>query len=429
MYFLDEVKEWVCEDNQAVALSFDCDFGCDDGTCAPPPWIQEQKLVASDAYGGQMLGSSAAIDGNVAILGAVGDDDLGDESGSAYIYRFDGNEWIEEQKLLASDGAEDDQFGYSVSISGNVAVVSAPFDDDLASDSGSAYIYRFNGTDWVEEQKLVVSDGVAADRFGRSVSVFDDVIMVGASGVSGANGRNYGAVYVFRLDGSVWIQQQKLLTSDGAKSDSFGWSVSVSNNTVLVGAKGNDDHGLSSGSAYVFSFNGVDWSGEQKLTASDAEQWEQFGWSVDVASDVAVIGANQDNDSGLNSGSAYVFRFNGVNWIEEKKLLASDGAEGDKFASIVSIDGNTAVVGAQFHDWEGSTDLGAAYVYRFNGIDDWIEERKFKGDDSYRLDEFGSAVAVSENKTLVGALGEDHHYMSTGSAYIFRSTEDEVRRI
>ncbi|MBU1103413.1 MAG: FG-GAP repeat protein [Nanoarchaeota archaeon] len=417
---LDEVKEWVCEDNQAVALSIDCDFGCFDGACAPPPWIQEQKLVASDAYGGDTLGSSAAMDGDVAILGATGDDDLGDESGSAYIYRFDGVDWSEGQKLLASDGAAGDKFGYSVSISGNVAVVGAYYDDDLGSNSGSAYVYRFNSTNWVEEQKLNAFDGEWNDQFGKSVSISDDVILIGASLASDTSNPRCGAAYVFRFNGSSWIQEKKLLASDGTLFDSFGSAVFVSGNVAFIGAVADDDNELNSGSTYLFSFNGADWIEEQKLTASDGAQSEQFGWSVAVSDGVAVIGANRDNDLGLDSGSAYVFRFDGVNWVEESKLLASDGAAGDDFGSIVSISGNTTVIGAHLNG-ELGWKAGATYVYRFDGLT-WVEEQKLASEDIYPLDEFGSAVAIHDNKILVGTVGEDHYYMGTGAAYVFRAS-------
>ncbi|MBU0466613.1 MAG: FG-GAP repeat protein [Nanoarchaeota archaeon] len=392
-------------------------------------WIQEQKLVASDAYGGQMLGSSAAIDGDVAILGAPYDPTFsGSDPGSAYIYRFDGYEWIEEQKLLASDGVDDDQFGYSVSVSGDVAVVASPYDDDLGSDSGSVYVYRFNGVNWVEEQKLLASDGAASDKFGRSISVSDDVIVIGASSDDWAPcGNNCGAAYVFRFDGLSWVEEQKLLASDGASADSFGYSVSVSGNVAFVGALGVDDFGSMSGATYVFRYDGNQWIEKQKLTPIDAEQWIQFGYFVDVSGDVAVIGANRDNDHGSDSGSAYVFRFNGVDWVEESKLLASDGAVGDDFGSAVSVSGNTAVIGAHLNG-ELGWKAGATYVYRFDGLT-WVEEVKLLASDGYSLDEFGSAVAVCDDVIVVGAKGEDSLYMSTGAAYIFRSTENEIRNI
>ncbi|MFH1270291.1 MAG: FG-GAP repeat protein [Nanoarchaeota archaeon] len=425
---LDEVKEWVCQDGHAVALSFDCDFGCFDGACAPPPWIQEQKLVASDASGGDTLGSSAAIDGNVAILGATGNDDLGAASGSAYIYRFDGNNWIEEQKLLASDGADADKFGYSVSVSGDVAVVGSPYDDDLGSDSGSVYVYRFDGNEWVEEQKLVAPDGAATDRFGRSVSISNNAIVVGAVADDWAPcGSNCGSAYVFRFNNLSWVEEQKLTASDGAPTDYFGGAVSISDNIAVISAYADDDLGSTSGSAYVFLFNGVDWVEKQKLTASDGAQGDQFGYSVDVSGDVTVIGANHDSDLGMSFGSAYIFRFNGVDWVEESKLLTSNGVGGGEFGSTVSVSGNVAVIGAHLND-ELGPDTGAAYVYRFNGID-WTEEQKLASEDIYRFDEFGSAVAVCDDVIVVGAKGEDSGSMTTGAAYIFRSTEEEARDI
>jgi hypothetical protein len=179
-----------------------------------------------------------------------------------------GNDWMEEQKILASDGNAGDFFGYSVSISGDYAIVGATYGNGNVIDSGSAYIFKRDGTNWVEQQKLTASDGAANDWFGYSVSIDGDYAIVGAYG-DDDNGNASGSVYIFKWDGTNWVKHQKLLASDGDTNDQFGWSVSISGDYAIVGAIYDDDKGTNSGSAYIFQRDGVGWSQQAKILASD----------------------------------------------------------------------------------------------------------------------------------------------------------------
>ena len=241
----------------------------------------------------------------------------------------------EAAKLMASDGAATDGFGISVSLSGRVALVGADWHDDAGTNSGSAYVYRYNGTNWTEETKLLASDAAALDQFGHAVAVSGDVAVVGAWGDDDAGGLS-GSAYVYRYDGGTWLEEAKLTASNGAAEDYFGWSVSVCGDLVVVGAWANDEAGLESGSAYVYRHNGTTWLEEATLTASDAEEVAVFGWSVSVSADVVLVGAMWTADAGNSSGSAYVFRYDGGSWVEEVKLTASDAEELDWFGYSVS---------------------------------------------------------------------------------------------
>jgi hypothetical protein len=373
----------------------------------------ETKLLPSDGAADDWFGYVVSVDGNVALVGAVEDDDNGDDSGSAYVFRWNGSNWIQEQKLLASDGAAKDYFGTSVSISGDVALVGADWDDDKGANSGSAYVFRWNGSNWVEEQKLLASDGVSGDWFGGSVSIDGNVALVGAQG-NDDNEYNSGSAYVFRWNGSNWVEEQELLPSDGAAFDFCGESVSVDDNVALVGAVEDDDKGANSGSAYVFRWNGSNWVQEQKLLASDGAASDWFGESVSISGNVALVGAVEDDDNGDESGSAYVFRWNGSNWVQEQKLLPSDGAAYDWFGVSVSISGNAALVGAE-GDYGKS---GSAYVFRWNGSN-WVEEQKLVASDGAYYDYFGTSVSISSNVALVGADRNDDKGTSSGSAYVY----------
>ncbi|MDB4453702.1 thrombospondin type 3 repeat-containing protein [Pseudomonadales bacterium] len=318
-----------------------------------------------------------------------------------------------ENKLTASDGAPGDYFGYSVAIDGDTAVIGAKTDH---YGSGSAYVYvRSNGV-WSEQGKLTASDGAYGDDFGSSVSIDGDTVVISAHS-DDDNGTNSGLAYVYVRSNGVWSEQQKLTASDGAADDHFGISVSIDGDTAVIGAYGDDDNGTNSGSAYVYvRSNGV-WSEQQKLTASDGAEIDLFGGSVSIDGDTAVIGARLDDDNGNDSGSAYVYvRSNGV-WSEQQKITASDGSENDRFGYSVSIDGDTAVIGAQ---GDGSYS-GSAYVYvRSNGV--WTEQQKLTASDNAEADYFGASVSISGDTAVIGAYADDDNGNGSGSAYVFPLT-------
>ncbi len=328
-------------------------------------WLEKDKLLASDGTAGDLFGSSVSISGDYAIVGAKSDDDHGSYSGSAYIFKFDGATWVQQQKLHALDSTNGDYFGQSVSISGDYAIIGALFDDDNGNESGSAYIFNFDGTNWVQQQKLIASDGVADDCFGYSVSINGDHAIVGARD-DDDNGTNSGSAYIFKFDGTNWIQQAKLLASEGTMYDMFGNSVSISGNHAIVGAYADDVNGNESGSAYTFRFDGTNWNEQQKLLPSDCAAGDYFGYSVSISNDLAIVGAHWNDDKGSDSGSAYVFKFDGTDWIQQQKLLASDGAAGNGFGYSVSISSDLAIIGAAGDDDNGSGS-GSAYIFRFDG--------------------------------------------------------------
>ena len=270
----------------------------------------------------------------------------------------------EQQKLTASDGNAGDFFG-NMALDGGTAIIGAVLSDDAGANSGSAYVFRFDGSDWTEQQKLTASDGAAGDFFGGVLALDGATAMVTASG-DDDRGENSGSVYVFRFDGSDWTEQQKLTASDGDALDCFGCSVAISGDTAVMGAANDEAAGAFAGSAYIFRFDGSTWVEEAKVTASDASANAFFGVAAAISDDVAVIGALDD----FNAGSVYVFRFDGTHWIEEAKLTASDRATNDNFGNAIAISGETLVVGA----WGDEFFVGSAYVFRFDGSS-WVEER------------------------------------------------------
>ena len=322
--------------------------------------------------------------------------------------------WLEKAKLLASDGAASDWFGYSVSISGDYAIVGT--EQISRSVTGKAYIFKWDGTNWVQQQKLLASDGAAGDQFGYSVSISGDYAIGGARGSDG-NVIGSGAAYIFKRDGTTWSEQAKLTALDGADSDEFGYSVSISGDFAIVGAYGDDDNGDYSGSAYIFKRDGTNWVQQVKLTASDGAAEDCFGYSVSISTDYAIVGAMDDDDKGDYSGSAYIFRWDGTSWIEQQKLNASDGAAADNFGYSVSISGDLAIAGAVQYGY-GSSCIGKAYIFRWDGTS-WSQQTKLLASDGAAGDVFGCSVAISGDFAIVGAFGDDDKGSDSGSAYIF----------
>ncbi len=337
------------------------------------------------------------------------------------MYTRSGSSWTQQAKLLASDGAAGDRFGHAVAIDGDTAVVGARGNDDQGSLTGSAYVFTRSGSSWTQQAKLLPNDAAGADRVGRSVAVVDDTVLVSAH-LDDDQGTNSGSAYVFTRSDSSWSQQAKLLASDGAKADFFGLSVALDDDRALIGAWGDDDHGGQSGSAYVFTRAGSSWSQQAKLLASDGASDDRFGRSVALDDGTAVIGAIGDDDQGSFSGSAYVFTLSGSTWSQQAKLLADDGDSDDAFGSSVSVDGDTAAIGA-FWDEEQGSESGSAYVFDRNDAS-WSQRVKLLASDGDADDRFGRSVAAHGDTIIVGAPLDDDQGTRAGSAYTFISDRD-----
>ncbi len=327
-------------------------------------WDAGTKLVAPDAADADFFGGSVAISGDTVVVGAFGGDDAGLNSGSAYVFTRSDGVWDAGTKLLTADGAEFDEFGSAVAISGDTVVVGAAADDNLGlRNAGSAYVFTRSGGVWDSGTKVVAADGAADDGFGGSVAISGDTVVVGAALDDNAAGTDAGAAYVFTRSGGVWDAGTKVVAADGAAGDGFGGSVAISGDILVAGALADSDGGLGSGAAYVFTRSGAIWDVGTKLVSPDAADFDFFGRSVAIFGETVVIGVAFDDDAGINSGSAYVFTPSAESWVAETKLLAPDGGPTDEFGTSVAISGNTVVVGAAFDDLPAGTDAGSAYAF------------------------------------------------------------------
>jgi hypothetical protein len=290
-------------------------------------------------------------------------------------------------------------------------------DDDQGTNSGTVYVYRQDPSSWTLEQKLLAAAGHGFALFGASVALQGDVAVVGAP-QHGPPGGNGGAVYVFRRFGVEWIQEQKITAADASAGDEFGISVSIDGDRIAVGARKNDDAGINSGAVYVFRAQGFHWVQEQKVLANDGAALDQFGSSISLSGSALLVGAPLKDENGANSGTAYVFRREGETWVQEKKLRASDGSAADQLGSSVVLQGGLALVGAPEHDAAG-INAGAAYVFRFNGVT-WVEVQRMESSDAAAADALGLSLALSGDQVVLGAPGSDTAEVEAGSASFYQ---------
>jgi len=376
------------------------------------------KLLPSDGQGLDEFGISVDVSGDLAVVGAWNDDDNGTDSGSAYVFRFDGTSWVEEVKLLASDGAEGDNFGYAAAVAGNVVVVGARDDQDNGFRSGSVYVFRYDYEfgSWMEATKLTAFDGAPGDRFGISVGMDGAYVAVGAM-LDDDDGTESGSVYVYRGNGQDMVWEAKLRPTDGKAEGRFGSSVDVSGNRLAVGARGNGVGSLNvSGGAYVFRRDGLGWSQDAKLMQTPATHTGD-GPSVGIDWNLVVVGSPLSSLNGVSSGTAHVFRRGPVSWSHEAVLAPSDATPVDRFGASVGVSDGAVLVGSPFDDDRG-TDSGSAYVFRFDRSQ-WVEEYKLKAFFESSLERFGNAVRIEDGVAFVGSHFDDETGYGSGSVYVW----------
>ena len=466
-------------------------------------WTQEAYLKASQVSVNDQFGDTVAVSGDTVVVGASNEsssttgvnstpNESAPGSGAAYVFLRSGTTWTQQAYLKASEVINNhpflgDQFGISVAVSGDTVVVGASNEsssttgvnstpNESASQAGAAYVFVRSGTTWTQQAYLKASQVDASDTFGLSVAVSVDTVVVGGnledSSTTGVNSTpdesaaDSGAAYVFLRSGTTWTQQAYLKASNTPSSssgegDGFGNSVAVSVDTVVVGAPREDGSstGVNStpnelatdaGAAYVFVRSGTSWTQQAYLKASQVSAADQFGNSVAVSGDTVVVGAWEEdsstagvnstpNESGGQSGAAYVFVRSGTTWTQQAYLKASQVSAGDGFGFSVAVSVDTVVVGATIEDSsttgvnstpnESASGSGAAYVFVRSGTT-WTQQAYLKASQVNASDTFGQSVAVSGNTVVVGATGEASSTTgvnstpnelagSAGAAYVF----------
>lgn len=375
------------------------------------------------------------MEGNTLAVGVQGDDQ---GIGSVRVYVDDNSKDFEFQSLLRpSDGAIDDDFGRAVAMSGNFIIVGAQRHDAEGENSGAAYIFERSinndgDTEWSQVAKLTPPEPQADERFGISVSIQGKVAIVGANG-NDSNGENSGAAYLFTLQPNIigiegWTFTKKLVAADGAPGDNFGFSVSIYGNQAVVGAVWANERG---GSAYVFINQGGTWTTQGKFEGEKPD--DQFGWSVSVYEETIAVGAIKFDDRTVGpltreirdrgSVNIYVKDENG-SWFKEARLEPSDGKDGDHFGRSIDLHDDWLIVSAPFSD-EMGIDAGTAYIYQreSSASEGWLLQGKLlPTQEAAALSEFGFSVAVSSENFVVSSKHSNPETEQLGNAYIYSTS-------
>lgn len=322
-------------------------------------WVQQTKLLPADGGAVQVFGWSARISDDSILVGAPYDDDQGFRSGSAYVFRRGPGGWAQEAKLLAADGGVGHCFGYSVAISGSRALIAAPFDNDNGADSGSAYVFERTPGGWVQTAKLhPVQHFGCPDctecQFGdSSVALSGDTAIIGAWNYPGSCVIGVGAAFIFELQGGSWIERAMFLECTYCE---FGRGVAISGNTALVTKENN---GMPGSEVYVYERGSNGWVRTGRLSQAAGTSNPSFGIAVDLSGDLAVTGSG-DSYQAL---PCYVFERGATGWSQKAVLLPGDAGPTDVFGYAVAISGETAMASSAWADSQG-VDSGEAYVFQ-----------------------------------------------------------------
>ena len=385
-------------------------------------WAQTQEATFDGEYEAQEFGYAVAIGSQVAIVGVPLDDRSGEDAGAAYVYRRVVGGWALHAVLAPDALRAGDHFGYAVDVSGRRVVVGAPGDDELGNRAGAAYVFEYDQTprEWVQVGDVLrASDAAAEDRFGYRVSMDSPWIAIGAP-YHDAQGHDAGAAYVYIaadpvVPGASWIEQK--LEVELSAGDEFGCSLDIDSRLLGVGAWKDDERGMDSGAAYAFARMGA--STEYSLTGKVLPEpnvpnaFQGFADSLAVSYDGLrmLVGATYDGEQGPAAGAAYIFAYNDTlrsapppvgQWVQQgSKLLSTTPNWGDHFGWTVALAGDAALVGAWSDDTNGPQS-GAAHAYLWDGTE-WNAGPIISADAPAVGARFGHAVALTDGAALIGA--------------------------
>ncbi len=440
-------------------------------------FLQNAFLQGSNTEYSDEFGYAIAISGDTLVVGAMNEDSSASgidgaqnnndakDSGAVYVFVNHDGFWDQQAYIKSSNSEACDYFGYSVALSGDTLVVGAigeasnaagdQANNDLEQ-AGAAYVFVRDGTSWTQQAYLKAPYPDTNDNFGNSVAVSGDTIVIGANQEwSDATGVDWdasnnsmvaaGAAYVFVRNGTDWSQQAYLKASNTQAANQFGFSVGISGDTIVVGAKqessgssgvnGNQSQTVNprnqAGAAYVFVREGTTWSQQAYLKASNPNAWYYFGISVAIDGETVVVGSNaewggsagvngnQSNQTVGGSGAAYVFVRDGETWSQQAYLKSDHPMQNDEFGRTVGITGDTIVVGIPFDDGL-ATDSGGAYVFSREGTT-WSQQDFLKSADPGKYDLLGWSVSASGGAMAVGSPFLDWESSSGASSLLVQS--------
>ena len=380
-----------------------------------------QKIYPDDPRNGVFFGRFVDLNQDNAFISAYLDFENGTASGSLYVFDLKHNKFEQSSKLFPDDGAVEDYFSFSISSYGEYLISGAHHDSDLGASSGSVYILKKINGNWDFYQKIIPSDGKEADEFGNTVAMFGD-FAVSCAYLDDDKGTNSGCVYILELVDNNWEITSKIYASDPEAQALFGLTLDINKTDLIVGAPYYNGSKTDIGKAYIFSYNGTEWVETVSLLPDELDDLDQFGVTVKITDNYAFVAAIKDDDKGENAGAVYIFSKNKEqNWDFNQKISAPDGASGDGFGVAIEANDTILFVGSYFDDDNG-TNSGSVYVYKRND-NNWDFSKKITPTDGDESDAFGSSLSFNENGLLVGAFSDDDNGFFSGAAYYFSLTD------
>ncbi len=376
-------------------------------------FVFEERILPGNGSEGAAFGSAAALDDDLVAVGAPGENR---GRGAVYLFQRGAQGWHSVARLVASDGAAEDFFGAAVALGNGILMVGAPNASDESVGAGKVYLFVEPEEGWRDMQETAIlkaEDGAVAQAFGIALALDEGILVVGAPGRADSDFQ--GAVYLFEGSGDQWTQKAKLSASDGQKGDLFGYALDKMGDSVVVGAYGK---GRGRGAAYLFRKPGPGWSDateDRILLAPAGKSGERFGVSVALMEGGVAVGADLDSENGQGAGAIYLF--SEPDWTGIK-IIPDDGHPDQGFGYTLAAYGNTLVVGALLDDERGEK-AGAIYVYR-SGSDGWSLREKLFAEEAGAGDRFGGTVALAEKNLFAGAYGDTvDGRRDAGSGWIF----------
>ncbi len=392
-------------------------------TIDPLVWLQQQKLIASDAATDDQFGYAVSISGDTAAVAAPKADLPGfTDTGAVYVYVRAGTTWTEQQKIVANDAAGFEEFGHAIALEGDTLAVAAWHAAiPGTADTGAVYVFKRAATTWALEQKLVASDAANRDLFGSGVALSKDTIIAGAMNADVGGLNNSGAAYVYTRVGTTWTQQAKIIAADRASNDLLGWAVALDNDTAVIGAPGvrqfTPGFRLDAGSVYVFTRSGTTWSQQAKLRPAMAETSDWYGSSVAVYGDHLIMATPYADNSMSDSGAALIFTRSGTTWTLARSLPALATPFG-RYGQGVAISASQILIGQPQGTSPGGTNGNLEVLALSGGA--WVNEDGVYGSDGNDSLSYGWSVAVSGTTGVIGApAAKAGAVSSAGAAYVF----------
>lgn len=382
----------------------------------------ELNLAPPVLVNAAQAGHSVAIDGDFALVGAPGDNARGVGAGAVHVWQRVAGVWSFQASIRPLSVAAGDQFGHAVAMSNGTALIGAPGDDNLGQGAGLVYVFVHGTTGWSQQQMLSGSAVASGDAFGSSIAMDGDTAVIGAHR-DNSIANDSGAVYIMKRNLSHWGEQAYLVAPNAAANDQFGSSVALAGDLAVVGAPAADQNGVNSGAVYVFQRNGNVWSAGAALPAVGTSWFDAFGHSLATNGTRIAVGAPSDDSLGVDSGGAWTFVHDGVSWVLEG-AFAPALSGGERVGTSVAIVDDTLFVGAPGDDFSNSED-GSLYAAEWGGLA-WVQSARIGNPMGGISDAFGSSLAADGELLVVGVPLIDNGVVDSGSAWLFSSATEPV---